>query len=78
MVRQALQGDQGVARHDHSSQRCGNGAHFSHDVRIMRPKELQKFKGAVRAFFASMSGDLLTDLSKANTRAAKSSQAERR
>ena len=29
----------------------------------MRPKELQKLKGAVRAFFASMAGDALADLS---------------
>jgi len=28
------------------AQKCAPGAHFTHDVRIMRPKELQKFKGA--------------------------------
>jgi hypothetical protein len=45
------------------AQKCAPGAHFTHDVRIMRPKELQKFKGAVRAFFVSMAGDALADLS---------------
>ena len=45
------------------AQKCGPGAHFTHDVRIMRPKELQKLKGTVRALFASMAEDAFTDLS---------------
>lgn len=45
------------------AQKCGPGAHFTQEVRIMRPKELQKFKGAARAFFVSMTGDALDDLS---------------
>jgi hypothetical protein len=45
------------------AQKCGPGAHFTHDVRIMRPQELKKFKGAVRAFFSDMAGDDLRDLS---------------
>jgi hypothetical protein len=45
------------------AEKCGPGAHFNHEVRIMRPKELKKFKGAIRSFFAGMVGDDLADLS---------------
>jgi hypothetical protein len=43
--------------------KCGQGANFTHDVRVMRPQELKKLRNAVRAFFMAMTGDDLTDLS---------------
>lgn len=45
--------------------KCGQGANFTHDVRVMRPQELKKLRNAVRAFFMAMTGDDLTDLSAA-------------